>query len=80
MELLLTSILLKFSAGHVERFCTPGHPDPDCVKVQSTEGNDDVLSCVCNTDLCNSASLKDISLTIIASCVFNVIYSMWFLY
>ena len=55
------------SAGHVVRFCTPGHPDPDCVWTDSAKWGDDIGVCACNTDLCNSASLMECSVTLLVT-------------
>ena len=40
------------------RFCNPiTHDKPDCEFMGSAKIGDDIYFCVCNTNLCNSASL-----------------------
>ena len=64
---------LSISAGYVVRFCTPGHPDPDCTWTKSAKSDHDIGFCACDTDLCNSASLLEYSMTVIVYLCFSIV-------
>ena len=64
------------SAGYVVRFCNRVYiQEPKCETLDSA-GSEDIEVCACNTNLCNSASLTEISLllqTVCVTVVFNIV-------